>query len=100
LCANAHGFGTGSWKNRSKAPVFPLNLGKLFQKLKFWNSLIYQKTSPLFIFCLYIFLRTEPYPLSSSTHSAILFFLKYQSLVEVHDNDAFIKTFALEFNLG
>jgi hypothetical protein len=26
-----------------KSPVFPLNLRKLFQKLKFWNSLYYIK---------------------------------------------------------
>jgi hypothetical protein len=26
-------------ENPVKSPVFPLNLRKLFQKLKFWNSL-------------------------------------------------------------
>jgi hypothetical protein len=28
-----------------KSPVFPLNLRKLFQKLKFWKSLSYLETS-------------------------------------------------------
>jgi hypothetical protein len=38
-----YGFSTGSWKKRSKARFFPLNPRLLFQKLKFWNNLNFEK---------------------------------------------------------